>query len=154
MATAAPRMQPEHQRRIRAFTLTSISTVLAIVVGVLIYALVSGFPTSGTGSIQAVAPGDNDRDLVVRATVGSPGCGDPDEVTVAETRDEVSLVVETTIPDGTRLDFNCDDQAATVYLTVRLDSPLGDRVVVDASNPDNDVEVLPAPADLIESDES
>lgn len=151
MATAAPRLQLEHRRRIRAMTLWLIGTLTVGIVGVIVYALAVGFAVSSAGAVQAAAPGHTDRDLVVRVTIGEPGCEELTQVTATETRDEVALLAVTSIPNGTRVGFSCPDIGTIVYATVRLDAPLGDRELVDADRPGREIEVVESVAALVDS---
>lgn len=149
MATAVPRLQDEHRRRVRAFTLSTLGAVMLLVVGVMTYALVVGFAVPSTGTVQSVAPTqDDERDLMVRAVVTR--CDQLAEIEVNESRDEVTLTARTTIPNGTKWDLTCPDVATAMFYTVRLSAPLGERSVTDSTRPDDEVPVLEEPADLLE----
>lgn len=149
MATAAPRLRKEHRSRIRAFTLWLIGGVAILLAGVLTYALAVGFAVPSTGAVHAVAPTDEgERDLMVRAVIGTPGCEELVDVDAQEAGDEVALTVHTSIPHGTRWDFSCPDVATFVYATVRLDRPLGERTVIDDDS-GSAVPVADSPADLV-----
>lgn len=147
MATAVPPMGEEHRRRIRAFTLSALGGVALLVVGVLTFALVVGFPVPGTGTVAAVARTDQERDVVVRAVIGDPGCEELTGIDVTESATQVDLTVRTSIPNGTRWDLTCHDVATFVYSTVRLDAPLGDRTVLD-DTAQTQVQVLDSVTDL------
>lgn len=149
MATAAPRLRDDNRRRIRAFTLWLIGGVTLLAAGVLTYALVVGFAVPTTGTVQSVAPTqDDDRDLLVRATVVQ--CEELTGIEVDESRNEVTLTARATIPNGTQWDLSCPDVATAMFHTVRLSAPLGERTVVDSTRPDEDVPVLEDPADLLD----
>ncbi|MGC0274340.1 hypothetical protein ACO0LV_15250 [Pseudactinotalea sp. Z1739] len=150
MATAVPRLQDEQRRRVRAFTLSTIGVVILFVVAIITYALVVGFAVPGTGTIASVAPTqENGRDLMVRAEVTE--CDELTGIEVRESRNTVTLTARTTTPNATRWGgLNCPDVITAMFYTVRLDAPLGERVVADSSRPDAEVPVLADPADLLE----
>lgn len=149
MATAVPRMQDEQRRRVRAFTLSALGVVALLIAGVLTYALVVGFAVPTTGTVRAVAPTqDGERDLLVRVTV--VGCEEVTGVEVRESREEVILTARATIANGTQWGLTCPDVSTAMFSTVRLDAPLGERTVIDATRPEDQVPVLESPADLLE----
>lgn len=128
---ATSHLGEEHRRRVRAFTLSALGALALLAVGVLTYALVVGFGVPGTGTVDAAARGGHERDLVVRAVIGRPGCTELTGTEVTERDAEVALTVRTSIPHGTRWDFQCPDDATFVYHTVRLQAPLEERSVLD-----------------------
>lgn len=135
-------------------TLWLIGALSLFGVGVLAYALVIGFPVPGTGQVEAVALTDEEdrHDLLVRVTVGEPGCQELTGIDVTETRQQVALVAQVAIPHGTRLDFSCPEELGTAaYHTVRLNSPLGERTVTDEDR-EVEVEVLGSMAELLTHD--
>lgn len=133
----------------RATTLWLVGVLLLTGTGVITYSAVVGFSVRDTGAVEAVTVLANDRDVVVRSVVGSPGCGNPSGVDVTETRGRVTLIARTVIPQGTRWDFSCDDADMVVFHTVRLSAPLGDRELIDGTRPDADVTIVDSLGELI-----
>lgn len=118
--------------RLRATALTLTGALVLVGILLALWAVLVGFDVTRTAPVVAVAP-VGEQDLLVEYTGGSPGCGDPAGVEVAETSATVEVTAHVVIPFGTRWNFSCDDVGSTLLKTVRLDAPLGGRAVVDAS---------------------
>jgi hypothetical protein len=120
------------RRRIRASTLWFVSAILTAAAALIVWALTVGFPLVSDARTDAVAvQGESGREIVVRYTGGSPGCGDPHSIEVEETQTTVTITTLVVAPHGTRFNFGCDDVGYPMFQTVRLERPLAERAVFD-----------------------
>ena len=89
-------------------------------------------PVAGTQAIEGYFLRD-ERTLALNYTTGVPECyGKVGEPRVEETEDAVIVTLEKSPPKNTR-DVVCIDIAYMRSVDVTLESPLGDRVVLDGS---------------------
>ncbi|WP_043496805.1 hypothetical protein [Georgenia sp. SUBG003] len=138
----------ESRDRVRAMSLWLVTGIVLAGVAVGLYALVVGFDSARPAPVSRVAE-IGQHDLLVQYVGGSPGCGDPLQVKVDETEDEVLIAASVVVRRGTRLGASCDGENVTMLQTVRLAAPLGDRAVRDASRPELTVPVADEAADLV-----
>ncbi|WP_154796301.1 hypothetical protein [Occultella kanbiaonis] len=120
------------RRRIRASTLWFVAAILTAAAALIVWALTVGFPVVNDARTDAVAvQGDSGREILVRYTGGSPGCGDPHSIEVEETQTTVTITTHVVAPHGTQFNFGCDDAGYPMFQTIRLERPLGGRAVFD-----------------------
>ncbi|TDE98899.1 hypothetical protein EXU48_01500 [Occultella glacieicola] len=140
------------RRRIRASTLWFVAAILTAAAALIVWALTVGFPVVGDARTDAVAvQGESGRELVVRYTGGSPGCGDPHSIEVEETQTTVTITTLVVAPHGSRFNFGCDDVGYVMYQTIRLERPLAERDVIDGPT-GGAVEVVVDVATLVAAD--
>ncbi|UNX53722.1 hypothetical protein MF406_12085 [Georgenia sp. TF02-10] len=121
----------EARDRVRAMALTLVGALVLFGVVVGLYALLVGFDRLEEAPVKAVARA-GERELVVQYVGGTPGCGDPDGVTVDESDDAVVLTGRTVLRHATRWGgYACPAVEVPMLTTVRLADPLEGRPVRD-----------------------
>lgn len=101
-------------------------------------------PVAGTQAIEGYFPRD-ERTLAINYVTGIPECyGEVGEARVEETADAVIVTLEKSPPKNTR-DVVCIDIAVMRSVDVTLESPLGDRVVLDGSREQVEIARADAP---------
>src|SRR5690606_18900135 len=134
--------------RVRAMAMWLTVGALCLGVFVLVYALLVGFDRERTAPVAAVA--GEGRTVVVRYLGGPPGCGDPGRIEVRESAAEVELTAYVVVREATRYDRQCPAEEVPMLTTVRLDEPVGDRLVRDAARDGAEVPAVGSVRELTE----